>query len=87
MYTTGLVLILTDNPALANSALGQIEAAGPFRVGESKCDRRPVVLEANDPKAAHDWHDWAASRPGVLGLEVVFVHWDDESAEVSHART
>lgn len=84
MYTTGLVLMLAADPALANAALRQLAAAGPFTVGEPLGDCRSAVLETADPKAAHDWHDWAAALSGVVGLEVVFVHWDDNDAEGSH---
>ena len=41
-----------------------------------------ATLEATDPKATHDWPDWAAALPGLDGIEVVFVHWDD-AEEVS----
>jgi nitrate reductase NapAB chaperone NapD len=41
------------------------------------------VLETTGPKAAHDWHEWAAALPGVVGVEVVFVHWDESEEEVS----
>lgn len=84
MYTSGLVLTLADDPQLAAAALREL-AAGPFILGEASGRCRAVVLEAADPGAAHDWHDWAAARPGVTGVEVVFVHWDDAEQEASHA--
>lgn len=80
MYTTGLVLTLSDDPALANAALAELAAAGPFTVGEACGPCRPAVLEAADPRAARDWHEWAAALAGVEAVEVVFVHWD-EAAE------
>lgn len=77
MHTTGLVLTFADDPAAATGALVELAAAGPFTLGESAGPCRAAVLEATDPKAAHDWHDWAAALPGVESVEVVFVHWGE----------
>lgn len=77
MHTTGLVLTLTDDPHAARASLAELTAAGPFHLGQGIGLCWSAVLEAPDPKAAHDWHDWAAALPGVESVEVVFVHWDD----------
>lgn len=77
MHTTGLVLTLTADPVAATGSLAELVAAGPFTLGEPAGPCRAAVLEAPDPKAAHDWHDWAAALPGVESVEVVFVHWDE----------
>lgn len=85
MHTSGLVLSLSDDSILAKSAQRELAAAGPFTLGEAVGRCRAVTLEVADPRAAHGWHDWAAALPGVEGLEVVFVHWDEVDAEVPHA--
>ena len=85
MHTSGLVLTLCDHAALAETAQLELAAAGPFTLGESVGPCQAATLEVTDPKAAHGWHDWAASLPGVEGVEVVFVHWDEIDAEVPHA--
>jgi hypothetical protein len=83
MFTSGLVVTLRAETPLAEAALNELQA-GPFLLGAGGGWRWPVVLEASDPEAAERWHRWAADLPGVAGVEVVFVHWD-EGAEVAHA--
>lgn len=83
MHTSGLVVTFADDPALARGAQLELTAAGPFTLGDGSGSRQAATLEAADPRTAHDWHDWAAALPGVEGIEVVFVHWDD-AEEVSH---
>ncbi len=78
MHTSGLILTL-DDPQI----IGRF-STGPLTLGEPVGRCVPGVLEVADPGVAHDWHDWAAALPGVGGIEVVFVHWDD-AEEVSHA--
>jgi hypothetical protein len=84
MQTNGLVVTFAADPALARAAQLELASAGPFTLGDASGASRAVVLEAVDPKAAHDWHDWAAALPGVECVEVVFVHWDGTEQEKSH---
>jgi hypothetical protein len=85
MHTSGLVISFAADPVLARGAQLELAAAGPFTLGDANGPCRAATLETTDPKAAHDWHDWAAGLPGVAGIEVVFVHWDEAEEEVSHA--
>jgi len=85
MHTSGLVLTLCNDSVSAEAAQRALAHAGPFTLGDSFGARRAATLEVTSPKAAHDWHDWAATLPGVEGVEVVFVHWDDTDEEVLHA--
>jgi hypothetical protein len=81
MHTSGLVVTFVADPAQAGVALQELVAAGPF-VFESAAGRcRAAVLEAPNPGAARDWHEWAATRTGVESVEVVFVHWDETEVE------
>lgn len=77
MHTTGLVVTLSQQPEESAAAVAELEAAGPFTLGQACGACRAVALEAADPEAARRWHEWAAGLPGVLAVEVVFVHWDD----------
>ena len=84
MHTSGLVITLSDDPPQAAIALRELAASGSVTFGEVRGPFRAVVLETTGPKAAHDWHDRAAALPGVVGIEVVFVHWDECEQEVPH---
>lgn len=84
MHTSGLVVTFDDDLALARGAQLELAAAGPFILGEASGPFRAATLEASDPRAARDWHEWAEAVPGVVGVEVVFVHWDECEQEVSH---
>ena len=83
MHTSGLVLTFAADPSLSAAARREL-CAGPFTLGEARGRCQPAVLEATGPADSHAWHDWAAALPGVEGVEVVFVHWDDSEQEVSH---
>jgi hypothetical protein len=85
MHTSGLVVTFAEDPALARRAQRELTTAEPFTLGPAAGPRRAATLEVADPKAAHDWHEWAAALAGVIAVEVVFVHWDDVEQEVSHA--
>jgi nitrate reductase NapAB chaperone NapD len=84
MHTSGLVITFADDPVLARGAQLEIAATGPFTLGDASGPCRAVTLETTDPKAARDWHEWAEGLPGVVAVEVVFVHWDDVEQEVNH---
>lgn len=84
MHTSGLVVTFADDPHLARGAQLELAAVGPFELGDASGPCRAVTLETTDPKAARDWHEWAEGLPGVVGVEVVFVHWEEAEQEVSH---
>ena len=78
MHTSGWIVTITDDQAARTLA-----EVAPLTLGERIGSRIPAVLETTDPQAAHDWHDWAITQPGIANVEVVFVHW--EETEVAHA--
>lgn len=84
MHTSGLVITLSDDPPQAAAALRELAASGSITFGEVRGPFQAAVLEATGPKAAHDWHDRAVAVPGVVGVEVVFVHWDVAEQEMSY---
>lgn len=83
MHTSGLVITFSDDPVEAAAAIRELSSSESITFGEIQGSSRAAVLETTGPKAAHDWHDRAAALPGVLGVEVVFVHWDECEQEVS----
>jgi hypothetical protein len=84
MHTSGLVLTLCDDAVAAETAERALANAGPFTLGNGLGSRRAATLEVTTPKAAHAWHDWATALPGVEGVEVVFVHWEDAEVLDAH---
>ena len=79
MQTHGLIVTL-DDESQTPAVLATL-AAGPFLAGEPIGLRIPFVLESATPDEAHNWHDWAATQPGVTNVEVVFSHWEPTHAD------
>lgn len=77
MHTSGLVITVVADPFEATRAMRELRTSGPLTVGASVGPTWAATLETDDAKTAHDWHDWASALPGVVGIEVVFVHWDE----------
>jgi hypothetical protein len=78
MYTAGLVVRLTTDRRVANEVLDQLQAAGPFALGQEQGHMIPLAMAVSSPRDARHWHDWVAKIPGVRDLEVVYVHWDEQ---------
>jgi hypothetical protein len=77
MVTSGLVVTLAQGSPETDRALDAIRAAPGITVGERNNWRLPVALEADGPEASERCCDWLRALPGVAGVEVVFVHWDE----------
>ena len=78
VMTSGLIVTLDTNESLPTLA-----ASPALTVGERTGDRVPVALEAENAGASEQWTEWVRGLPGVAGVEVVFVHWD-QAEEVTH---
>lgn len=85
MHTSGLVITVVDDSVKAQAAWDELASAGPFTLGEANGPCRAAVLEATDALSAQEWHDRAAQVPGIVSIEVVFVHWEAAEGEVAHA--
>lgn len=85
MLTCGLVVWLDPDAPVDCDPLPEIRNEPAFTLGERAGNGMSVVLESRDPVESERWHDWVRRLPGVAGVEVVFVHWDDSKAEVPHA--
>lgn len=75
--TSGLVVTLDPRSREADQVLDAIRGAPGFTVGEPENRQLPVALEADGAEASERWCDWLRGLPGVAGVEVVFVHWDE----------
>ena len=84
MHTSGHVFTFSSNPEIASTAKARLITDSPFQLGECVGSRLPAVLETPNSIAAQHWHDWAADLPGVEAVEVVFVHWDQATADGEH---
>lgn len=78
----GLVVMLDPDSPEGHSALAAIRSAPSLEVGEQNGRWLSVALETSDAEECERLHDWMNRIPGVEGVEVVFVHWDD--AEGTH---
>jgi hypothetical protein len=84
MMTSGLVMILDPGSPARESTLAAIRDVPAFTVGEEIDSSWSVALEAGDGAESERWCEWLRQLPGVAGVEVVFVHWDDSKGEESH---
>ena len=83
MSVSGLVVSVADEESAARVS-EFIRRDGAFAVGERIGLRLAVALDAADGPTAERKHEWLRQLPGVLKLDVAFVHFDAE--EVSRVR-
>ena len=86
MTVSGLVVTLDDDAERAATTVREVLLAGPFTLGDVFDHRVAVALEADTPADAERWHRWLADRPGVLKVDVAFVHLDPAAEEPAHVR-
>lgn len=87
MITSGIVITLSADPALAWQAQATLHARPELTLGKLNARWLPVALEAADVGASRDFHDWLNTVPGVDFVDVVEVNFVEEeglrSQEVS----
>jgi hypothetical protein len=81
MITSGLVLTLSADAALAEQAVASLRARREFTLGEQNGRWLPVALEVADDDAGRAAHDWLNSLPGVEFVDVVAVNFEGEENE------
>ena len=62
MITSGLVVTLSSDAALAAQAASAIAGRVEFTVGERSDRWLPVAMEARDDAQSRELHDWIGSR-------------------------
>jgi hypothetical protein len=82
VMTSGLV-VLIDPDFRPQAVVEVIRAAPGLTVGDRIGAGLSVALEAADGAESERRLDRLRGLPGVAGVEVVFVHWDDTGSEVS----
>lgn len=70
---SGLVLTLA-NDGRRTAALHEVSRAGPFTLGDVFDHRVALALEAATPADAERWTRWLGEVPGVLNVDIAFVH-------------
>lgn len=84
MITSGLVLTLSSDPAIAAQALDALCARPELMLGDLNQRWLPVAAEVPDVGAGRDLHDWLNTVRGVDFVDVVHVNFDEsEPAELS----
>ena len=81
MITSGLVVTLSSNAALATQAAAAIAGRVEFTVGERSDRWLPVAMEARDDAQSRELHDWIGSLQGVEYVDVTSVHFHEEEAK------
>jgi hypothetical protein len=77
LVTSGLVVTLDPGSTESDSALAAIRTTPEFSPGVRTGWQLPVALESDGAESSERWCDWLRALPGVIGVEVVFVHWDE----------
>ena len=84
MMTSGIVVLFDPAKPAPAATLAAIGSAPAFTIGEQ---RITAVRGPGNPRRRREraLARLAAALAGVVGVEVVFVHWDDSRWEVTHA--
>jgi hypothetical protein len=79
MPVNGLLLTLSPDPDLANSARIRISSRPEVSLGTAQDRWQPLAADTPDVRAAHDLHEWLESLPGVEQVDVIYVGFDEPS--------
>lgn len=77
MIISGLLLTLSEDARLADSAAAALRARPEFTLGERSRRWLPVVIEVENVRASRDLHDWLSDQPGVDFVDVVQVNFQE----------
>lgn len=77
MITSGLVITLSADAALAMQAVAAVGTRPEFTRGERNDRWLPVAMEAQDDAESRNLHDWLHALPGVEYVDVVSVNFGE----------
>ncbi len=80
MITSGLVITLSLDAALAAQVIPTLSTRHEFTPGERNDRWLPVAMEARDDAESRELHDWLHALPGVEFVDVVSVHFEDSES-------
>ncbi|MBM3840496.1 MAG: hypothetical protein FJ398_21540 [Verrucomicrobia bacterium] len=84
MITSGLVITLSSDPALADQAVAEMRTRPELTAGERHVRWLPLAMEARDDAHSRELHDWLRTLPGVEFVDVVSVNFNDEDPSPAH---
>lgn len=75
-----VVVTLDCNDRLQSQCLAKIGSRSDMEIGPTNADsnRLPVIIESSDRKAIADATEWLKTLAGVLLVDVVFVHFEEQ---------
>jgi hypothetical protein len=79
MPVNGLLLTISLDRTLADEAQEQISKRPGVFVGVVNERWLPVVAETPDVRAAHEFHEWLESLPGIEQVDVIYVGFEEPS--------
>ena len=85
---SGLVVHLSLDANLAATAIEALRSDPAIQLGERFGCRLPLILDTQGSEAAQLKTDLLLSIPGVVHVDVTFVHFEEQadvSGEVNHA--
>jgi hypothetical protein len=80
---SGWVVTLSLDPGLAQAAIDALRRHQAIEMGEVAGHRAPVVVETDDRDETSAVWEWLHSLPGVLFVDVAFLHFDEDAVPVN----
>ncbi|MGI6454123.1 MAG: hypothetical protein ACOX5R_00685 [bacterium] len=81
MVISGLVLTLTNQTEMYQKTIQALNALPELIVGELQDIKLPIVMETKDKSESEDYLERIQQIPGVEFVDVVCVHFCDESEQ------
>lgn len=81
MPISGLVITLSDTPALADTALAKLRGDRRIELGDRKGLLQPIVVDTAARVEDLDLWEELQHQEGIVKVDVVFVHIDEDRRE------
>ncbi len=79
MPISGLVITLSNDPALAEQALAFLNGDRRIELGERRGPCQPIVVDTTDLHEDHRLRAQVCEQDGILKVDVTFVGFDEEN--------
>lgn len=81
---SGLSILLSHDETLAGEAMRAMRDDARLELGPRAGARIAVVGEASDREANEMLWQWLHDQPGIVHVDVVFIHFDEGDEEDDH---